>query len=100
MKFYGQYACFSLKNSQIVMASHRQVGADMQTKRMVKEQRLLEKHKLHLGLYVRIAQKLGINPSYVSRVANGERMSPTIMAEIINELRRLDSTLKKISPVP
>ena len=30
----------------------------------------------HRGLYVRIARKLGVDASYVSRVARGDRRSP------------------------
>ena len=63
----------------------------MQNRVGIKEQRLLEKHRLHLGLYVRIAKKLSINPSYVSRVANGKRTSAKIMSEIIKELQKLNA---------
>jgi hypothetical protein len=40
-------------------------------------------HALYRGLYVRIARKLGVDPSYVSRVARGDRRSD----EVENALR-------------
>ena len=41
-------------------------------------------HALYRGLYVRIARKLDVDPSYVSRVARGDRRS----SEIENALRQ------------
>jgi hypothetical protein len=35
-------------------------------------------HTLYRGLYVRIARKLGVDPSYVSRVARGHRRSSQV----------------------
>lgn len=52
-------------------------------------QRLLEKHRLHLGLYVRLSKKLKVTPGYISRVANGKRENPKIMAALVRELRKL-----------
>lgn len=37
------------------------------------------------GLYSRVARKLGVDRSYVSRVAAGERRSPAIERAIISE---------------
>lgn len=34
--------------------------------------RLLRKHHLHDGVYVRVGKRLGVHPSYVSKVARGE----------------------------
>ncbi len=51
--------------------------------------RLLHLHKLHLGLYVRVGRKLKVSPGYVSRVANGNRDSPKIMAALMTELCKL-----------
>jgi len=36
------------------------------------ENALLEAHRLHSGLYRRVANKLGVDCSYVSRVAVGQ----------------------------
>jgi transcriptional regulator with XRE-family HTH domain len=47
---------------------------------------LLETHQLHLGLYRRVSQRLGVDASYVSKVANGERKSESVMRILLNEL--------------
>ncbi len=52
--------------------------------------RLLEKHRLHLGLYARLSKKLQVTPSYISHVANGKRNNPKIMAALLAELRKLE----------
>jgi hypothetical protein len=41
------------------------------------------------GLYGRVARQLKVDPSYVSRVARGERQSRTIEASLERELRRI-----------
>jgi hypothetical protein len=41
------------------------------------------------GLYGRVARKLKVDPSYVSRVARGERQSEEIEASLGRELRRI-----------
>jgi hypothetical protein len=41
------------------------------------------------GLYSRVARKLRIDPSYVSRVARGERISTAISQALQAELRRV-----------
>ena len=38
------------------------------------------------GLYKRVSDKLGVDPSYVSRVARGERRSPKIEASLNQEI--------------
>ena len=43
------------------------------------------------GLYGRVARQLKVDPSYVSRVARGERQSDTIEASLEKELRRIMS---------
>jgi transcriptional regulator with XRE-family HTH domain len=52
------------------------------------------------GLYQRVAGKLGVDPSFVSRVARGERRSPAVLAALREEmsvirehLNRLDDSL-------
>jgi hypothetical protein len=47
--------------------------------------------KLYRGLYVRIARKLGVDPSYVSRVARGDRHSK----QIENALRQALETISR-----
>ena len=41
------------------------------------------------GLYRRVADKLGADPSYVSRVARGERRSPKIEEVLDREVLRI-----------
>jgi hypothetical protein len=50
---------------------------------------LLELHRQHLGLYSRAAKKFSVDPSYVSRVANGTRENEQIKTYLINELAKL-----------
>jgi hypothetical protein len=39
---------------------------------------LLKRHLLHRGIYIRIAKKMRVDASYVSRVASGERKSAKV----------------------
>ena len=50
---------------------------------------LLGWHREHVGLYRRVASRLGVDASYVSRVANGERVSSRIMQALLGDLSRL-----------
>lgn len=43
------------------------------------------------GLYGRVARQLKVDPSYVSRVARGERQSDAIEASLERELKRIMS---------
>jgi DNA-binding transcriptional regulator YdaS (Cro superfamily) len=52
---------------------------------------LLHIHKLHLGLYARVADRLGVSPSYVSLVANGVRQSEKVHNAIVKEIARIHS---------
>jgi transcriptional regulator with XRE-family HTH domain len=54
-----------------------------------KDRALLMSHKLHRGLYARVAKRLGVDRSYVDRVASGSRKSDTIMRVLLAELRRI-----------
>jgi hypothetical protein len=47
------------------------------------------------GLYVRVASRLGVDPSYVSRVARGERKSEEVEAVLEQETRKIISQLSK-----
>ena len=40
------------------------------------------------GIYSRVARRLGIDRSYVSRVAKGERRSPEIESALVREFDR------------
>lgn len=51
---------------------------------------LLKRHRLHVGLYDRVARKVGVHASYVSRVAHGERTSERIFNALVEELRRIE----------
>ena len=52
---------------------------------------LLLLHKRHLGVYQRVAKDLGVDPSYVSRVANGARNSEKIKRALLAELSRIQA---------
>ena len=49
---------------------------------------LLKSYKLQKGLYARVAKSLGVDPSYVSRVASGKRHSNKVKCAILRELAR------------
>jgi CheY-like chemotaxis protein len=51
---------------------------------------------LFRGIYSRVARQLGVDRSYVSRVARGERRSEEIEEALRGELRRVEATLKAI----
>jgi hypothetical protein len=44
---------------------------------------------LFRGFYGRVARQLDLDPSYVSRVARGERQSETIEAALEREMKRI-----------
>ena len=44
------------------------------------------------GIYSRIARRLGVDRTYVSRVAKGERRSPEIETALIQEFDRSQET--------
>jgi hypothetical protein len=55
-----------------------------------KKPKLTRQPALYRGLYSRVARQLGIDRSYVSRVANGQRHSPRVEQAIIRELKRIE----------
>jgi hypothetical protein len=59
------------------------------------EKALLTWHKLYAGVYARVARDLGVDPSYVSRVARGRRHSENIERAIISELNRIQKLRPK-----
>lgn len=46
------------------------------------------------GLYSRVAKKVGVDPSYVSRVARGQRRSAKIAAQLDREVVKILSATK------
>lgn len=54
------------------------------------EERLLELHRKHLGLYHRVAKSLSVSPTYVSQVANGKKRNDKIMTALLEELRKIE----------
>jgi transcriptional regulator with XRE-family HTH domain len=58
------------------------------------DEALLKAHRLHAGVFRRVADKLGVDPSYVSRVAAGKREEPKIQRAILDELRKIQRRLR------
>ena len=52
------------------------------------------------GLYSRVAQKLRCDPSYVSRVARGERTSETISDALRAEIQHAWTLANELTPAP
>ena len=48
------------------------------------------KHRLQDGVYVRVARRLGVDPSYVSKVASGKIISLEIYRALLKELQRIE----------
>jgi transcriptional regulator with XRE-family HTH domain len=48
------------------------------------------------GLYQRVAAKLGVDPSFVSRVARGERRSPAVLAALREEMSVIREHLNRL----
>jgi hypothetical protein len=57
---------------------------------------LLSAYVEQRGLYARVAKQLGLDPSYVSRVANGKRRSKRISLAIEVELSKMQTSNRKI----
>lgn len=55
-----------------------------------------EPYILFRGVYSRVARQLGVDRSYVSRVARGERRSKEIEKALRAELRRVEAALKAV----
>jgi hypothetical protein len=64
--------------------------------RMTRTVTLLSAYVAQRGLYARVAKQLGMDPSYVSRVANGKRESKKISLAIDAELRKMHASGRKI----
>ena len=55
----------------------------------------LAAHLLFRGVYTRVAKRLRLDPSYVSRVARGERRSEKIERALQAELARIEKLRQK-----
>jgi hypothetical protein len=58
---------------------------------------LLKLHRRHEGLYRRIAGKLRLDPSYVSRVASGDRESEVVLNALLEELKDIHREHSRLS---
>jgi hypothetical protein len=61
--------------------------------RAVRDSGPLSPQTLYRGLYVRIANKLQVDPSYVSRVARGERQSTAVEQALRSEISQINRKL-------
>jgi len=52
------------------------------------------------GVYARVARRLKMSPSMVSRVARGERSSPAIEKALSEELKLLKNRLETLETSP
>jgi transcriptional regulator with XRE-family HTH domain len=52
--------------------------------------KLLRKHRLHDGVYLRVAKRLGVDPSYVRKVASGKLISLEIYRALLKELQQIE----------
>ena len=68
----------------------------MSKTRMIPVERALA---LSRGLYARVARKMECDPSYVSRIARGERRSERIDAELRKEFRAVLARLRRFPTV-
>lgn len=55
----------------------------------------LNRLQLYRGIYSRVAKQLGIDRSYVSRVASGERKSEKVEKALLREIERVEKMSKK-----
>lgn len=56
---------------------------------------LLKAHRLHAGVYRRVADQLGVDRSYVSRVATGKREGAKVRRALLEELRKIQRLLDR-----
>ena len=55
----------------------------------------LVKHAEYRGIFSRVARQLGVDRSYVSRVAHGQRHSAEVEAALLTEIKRVEKSSKK-----
>ena len=51
-----------------------------------RDELLLHLHRQHVGVYRRVASRLKLDPSFISRVAKGTRKNETVRRILIEEL--------------
>jgi DNA-binding transcriptional regulator YdaS (Cro superfamily) len=61
--------------------------------RAIGDDKLFEACALVRGIHKRVAAKLGLDPSFVSRVASAKRKSPAVMTALREELEIIRETL-------
>lgn len=53
------------------------------------------------GVYARVAQKLGVDASYISRIADGSRSNQAVMDALIEEIKSLNAaTVRFLESLP
>jgi transcriptional regulator with XRE-family HTH domain len=62
---------------------------------MTRKVTLLHAYLAQRGLFARVAKKLGLDPSYISRVANGKRKSKRVSQAIEADLNKLLTASRK-----
>lgn len=58
-----------------------------------REKALLKAHRQHVGLYSRLAHKLGVDITYVGKVARGQCRSQRIEKILFAELERIQKII-------
>jgi hypothetical protein len=56
---------------------------------------VLIRPSLYRGIYSRVAKQLGIDRSFVSRVANGQRHSTQVESALKSEIKRIEKLANK-----
>jgi hypothetical protein len=64
---------------------------------MARSMTLLRSYMEQRGLFARLARELRLDPSYISRVANGERLNEKISDAIAAELQRMQTVRLRVS---
>jgi transcriptional regulator with XRE-family HTH domain len=54
------------------------------------DEELLRMHREHMGVYKRVAEMMGVDASYVSRVASGKRRNQAVRTALIKHLAEID----------
>jgi transcriptional regulator with XRE-family HTH domain len=70
-----------MARTRSVHSQPKQHGSDKE-----EAETLLDLHKQIIPLYSRIAKRLGVNASYINRVANGEHQSEKLRRALLSEL--------------
>jgi DNA-binding transcriptional regulator YdaS (Cro superfamily) len=55
---------------------------------------LRKAHRFHAGVYRRVVNQLGVDPSYVSRVAAGNRKVAQVRRALLDELHKIQRPLR------